>query len=116
MDLPPKDQNRIFETIWNPIEENARDNVKQSSLVSEFIRDYLTLRNKKIPNKNKVYAEFKSIYANRKDEAYHQELENIKSLSIHYKKFINPTTVTDTNIKNFIAFFKYKLIKTEKRD
>ncbi len=30
-----KDQNRIFETIWNPIEENAKDLVKQSSLVSD---------------------------------------------------------------------------------
>jgi hypothetical protein len=35
--LTSKDQNRIFETIWNPIEENAKDIVKQSSLVSEFI-------------------------------------------------------------------------------
>jgi uncharacterized protein with ParB-like and HNH nuclease domain len=104
MDLPPKDQNRIFETIWNPIEENAKDLVKQSSLVSDFIRDYLTLRNKKIPNKNKVYSEFKSLYTNKKNEAYHQELENIKSLSIHYKKFINPTTVTDTNIKKELEY------------
>ena len=104
MDLPPKDQNRIFETIWNPIEENAKDLVKQSSLVSDYIRDYLTLRNKKIPNKNKVYAEFKSLYANKKDEAYQQELENIKSLSIHYKKFVNPSTVTDTNIKKELEY------------
>jgi uncharacterized protein with ParB-like and HNH nuclease domain len=104
MDLPPKDQNRIFETIWNPIEENARDYVKQSSLVSEFIRDYLTLRNKKIPNKNKVYAEFKSIYANKKDEAYHQELENIKSLSIHYKKFVNPSIVSDVSIRKELEY------------
>ena len=104
MDLPPKDQNRIFETIWNPIEENAKDLVKQSSLVSDYIRDYLTLRNKKIPNKNKVYAEFKSLYANKKDEAYHQELENIKSLSIHYKKFVNPTTVVDGSIKKELEY------------
>ena len=104
MDLPPKDQNRIFETIWNPIEENAKDIVKQNSLVSDYIRDYLTLRNKNIPNKNKVYSEFKSLYANKKDEAYHQELENIKSLSIHYKKFINPTTVLDENIKKELEY------------
>lgn len=104
MDLPPKDQNRIFETIWNPIEENAKDIVKQSSLVSEFIRDYLTLRNKKIPNKNKVYAEFKSLYANKKEDAYHQELENIKSLSVHYKKLVNPSTVTDTNIRKELEY------------
>jgi hypothetical protein len=104
MDLPPKEQNRIFETIWNPIEENARDYIKQSSLVSEFIRDYLTLRNKKIPNKNKVYAEFKGIYDNKKDEAYHQELENIKSLSIHYKKFVNPNTVSDLTIRKELEY------------
>ena len=104
MDLPPKDQNRIFENIWNPIEENAKDLVKQTSLVSDYIRDYLTLRNKKIPNKNKVYVEFKSLYTNKKDEAYQQELENIKSLSIHYKKFVNPTTVADTAIKKELEY------------
>jgi uncharacterized protein with ParB-like and HNH nuclease domain len=104
MDLHPKDQIRIYETIWNPIEENARDLLKQSSLVSEFIRDYLTLRNKKIPNKNKVYSEFKSIYTNKKDEAYHQELENIKSLSIHYKKFVNPSTVADIRIRKELEY------------
>lgn len=104
MDLPPKEQNRIFETIWNPIEENARDLVKQNSLVSDYIRDYLTLRNKKIPNKNKVYAEFKSYYANKKDEAYYQDLEKIKSLSIHYKKFINPTTISDYSIKKELEY------------
>lgn len=104
MDLSPKDQNRIFETVWNPIEENAKDLVRQVSLVSDYIRDYLTLRNKKIPNKNKVYAEFKSLYANKKDEAYQQELENIKSLSAHYKKFINPTTVKDAKIKRELEY------------
>ena len=104
MDLPPKDQNRIYETIWNPIEENAKDIVKQSSLVSDFIRDYLTLRNKKIPNKNKVYAEFKSLYSDKKEDAYHQELENIKSLSVHYKKLVNPSVVSDTSIRRELEY------------
>jgi uncharacterized protein with ParB-like and HNH nuclease domain len=99
MDLDPKDQNKIFENIWNPIEENARDLTKQKSMVSDYIRDYLTLRNKKIPNKGRVYIEFKKLYFNKKDEAYHQELEKIKSLSAHYRKLINPTTVTDHNLR-----------------
>lgn len=104
MDLQPKEQNRIFETVWSPIEENAKDLVKQSSLVSEFIRDYLTLRNKKIPNKNKVYFEFKSLYNNKKEEAYYQELENIKSLSAHYKKLANPSTVKDASIRKELEY------------
>jgi uncharacterized protein with ParB-like and HNH nuclease domain len=104
MDLDPKDQNRIFEQIWNPIEENAKDLVKQKSMVSEYIRDYLTLKNKKIPNKNSVYIEFKKLYNNKKDEVYHQELENIKSLSIHYKKLINPQSVADVNLKRELEY------------
>ncbi|WP_040281027.1 DUF4268 domain-containing protein [Psychroserpens damuponensis] len=104
MDLEPKDQNRVFEQIWNPIEENAKDLVKQKSMVSDYIRDYLTLKNKKIPNKNKVYAEFKKLYQNKKDEAYQQELENIKSLSAHYKRFINPSHVADANLRKELEY------------
>jgi uncharacterized protein with ParB-like and HNH nuclease domain len=99
MDLDPKDQNRVFENIWNPIEENARDLTKQKSMVSEYIRDYLTLRNKKIPNKGKVYLEFKKLSLTKQDEEYHQELEKIKSLSTHYKKLINPSFVNEHNLR-----------------
>lgn len=104
MDLPPKDQDRVFDSIWNPIEENAKDLVKKTSLVSDYIRDYITLRNKKIPNKNKVYVEFKSLFANKKDESYPQELENIKSLSVHYKKFINPSTISDPKVRRELQY------------
>src|SRR5690606_5031335 len=79
MDLNPKRQKEVFETIWNPIEENIRDAQKQTSLVSDFIRDYLTLRNKKIPNKSKVYEEFKHLHFDKTGEAFDQELEVIKS-------------------------------------
>ncbi|WP_213521597.1 DUF4268 domain-containing protein [Nonlabens sp.] len=103
MDLDPKNQNKVFQQVWNPIEENARDLIKQKSLVSDYIRDYLTLRNKKIPNKNKVYIEFKKLYK-EKDETYTQELENIKSLSVHYKKFINPSTVQNPNLRSELEY------------
>jgi len=104
MDLPPQKQSQVYESIWNPIEQNARDITKRTSLVSDYIRDYLTLKNKKIPNKNKVYTEFKSLYQDKKDEDYHHELENIKSLSYHYKKFINPSTVADPQIRKELKY------------
>ncbi|MBT0810162.1 DUF4268 domain-containing protein [Litoribacter ruber] len=104
MDLPPKDQEKIFDVIWSPIEENAKNLTKKTSLVSDFIRDYLTLKTKKIPNKNKVYEEFKKLYSSKKDESYHQELENIKSLSFHYKKFVNPSSVPDQKIKRQLEY------------
>ena len=104
MDLEPKEQNRIFEHIWNPIEENARDLSKQKSLVSDYIRDYLTLKSKKIPNKGKVYLEFKKLYVNKSDTDFSQELENIKTLSLHYKKLINPKTVLDPKLRRELEY------------
>lgn len=104
MDLPHLEQTKVYEAIWSPIEQNAKDITKRTSLVSDYIRDYLTLKNKKIPNKNKVYAEFKGLYHNKKDEDYHQELENIKSLSYHYKKFVNPSTVSDKQIRRELEY------------
>lgn len=103
MDLEPKQQQKIFEEIWNPIENNARDITKQKSLVSEYIRDYLTLKTKKIPKKSKVYDEFKNRYQ-EKDEDYHLELENIKAFSVHYKKFVNPSTVKNEAIKKELTY------------
>lgn len=106
MDLEPKEQFRIFNQYWNPIESNARDLTRQRSLVSDFIRDYLTLKNKKIPNKSKVYDEFKRLYANNKGEAFYQDLENIKSLSVHYKKLVNPSTVENPKIRKELKYIK----------
>ena len=104
MDLVPKEQNKIFNNIWSPIEENARDLTKQRSLVSSYIRDYLTLKSKKIPNKNKVYVEFKKKYADYSDDDFNQELEFIKLLSSHYKKFINPNTENDPEIRRELQY------------
>lgn len=104
MDLPPADQDKIFESIWSPIEENAKDLVKRTSLVSDFIRDYLTLKNKKIPNKNKVYQEFKILFQDKDEAGFNQELEDIKSLSFHYKKLVNPTTVTDKQVRKELEY------------
>lgn len=106
MDLEPIEQNRIFHQIWNPLEENARDQEKQKSLVSDYIRDYLTLKTKKIPNKNKVYFEFKKLYDGKKEEVYYQDLEKIKSLSYHYKKFINPSCESDPKLRVELEYIK----------
>jgi uncharacterized protein with ParB-like and HNH nuclease domain len=104
MDLEPKEQNKIYDQIWNPIEENARDLVRQKSMVSDYIRDYLTLKTKRIPNKGKVYEEFKKLYNNKKDDSFQQELENIKALSVHYRKFINPQVITDTVLRRELEY------------
>jgi uncharacterized protein with ParB-like and HNH nuclease domain len=98
MGLDPKTQEKVFNQYWSPIEENAKDLTSNDSRVSDFIRDYLTLTNKKIPNKNRVYEEFKLKYPNRDDEFYNSTLTLLKKYSRNYRKLINPTEEPDKNI------------------
>ncbi len=60
--LNRKDQNKIYSSYWEYIEKLAKDETLNISRVSDFIRDYLTLESNNIPNKGKVYIEFKEKY------------------------------------------------------
>ena len=81
MGLKPEEQIRIFENYWEIIESNTRDHLKEESKVSDFIRDYLTYKNKKIPNKKSVYEEFKLRYPERDEKFYDATIKELKDFS-----------------------------------
>ena len=99
MGLNPKDQNKIYQSYWEIIEKLAKDDISNESKVSDFIRDYLTLENRSIPNKGKVYLEFKAKYPTSTLEELEANLLAIKSLVKHYNKLINPKNETDKEIR-----------------
>ncbi len=99
MGLKRRDQNKIYQNFWEIIEKLAKDETLNMSRVSDFIRDYLTLENKNIPNKNKVYVEFKSKYPTSTIEELEAKLLGIKALCKHYNKLINPKNEPDKEIR-----------------
>jgi uncharacterized protein with ParB-like and HNH nuclease domain len=99
MGLNPKDQNKIYQSYWEIIEKLAKDDISNESKVSDFIRDYLTLENRSIPNKGKVYLEFKTKYPTTTLEELESNLLAVKSLVKHYNKLINPKNETDKDIR-----------------
>jgi uncharacterized protein with ParB-like and HNH nuclease domain len=99
MGLNRKDQNKIYQNYWEVIEKLAKDETLNVSRVSDFIRDYLTLENKNIPNKGKVYLEFKTKYPTTTLDELETNLSGIKSLVKHYNKLINPKNETDKEIR-----------------
>lgn len=99
MGLSRKKQNDIYIKYWQKIETAAKDLRTNQSRVSDFIRDYLTLKTKKIPNKSSVYAQFKERFPALEYEALGSLLEELKSLSRHYHKFINPDQEQDAEIR-----------------
>ncbi|MEO7046477.1 MAG: DUF262 domain-containing protein [Ferruginibacter sp.] len=99
MGLNRRNQTKIYENYWEIIEKLAKDEILNVSRVSEFIRDYLTLVNKNIPNKGKVYLEFKEKYPTSSLEELEGNLSGIKSLVKHYNKLINPKNENDRDIR-----------------
>ena len=91
MGLEPKKQIKMFEKYWEPIEGNAKIESSEENKVSDFIRDYLTFENKKIPNKSKVYEEFKERYKERDESFYSITLSALKDYSKLYNKLLNPS-------------------------
>ncbi len=79
--------------------------------VSDFIRDYLTLINNKIPNKNKVYQEFKSRFPTSNIEDLESVLLPIKSLANFYNKLINPKNESDIEIRKQLEYIDQLEIK-----
>jgi uncharacterized protein with ParB-like and HNH nuclease domain len=104
MRLNRTDQNNIYHNYWEVIEKLAKDETLTVSRVSDFIRDYLTLENKNIPNKGKVYLEFKSKYPTSTIQDLEIVLSGLKSLVKHYNKLINPKKETDKDIRTQLEY------------
>ena len=99
MGLKRDDQNRIYQDYWEVIENLARNEINNESYVSDYIRDYLTLENKKIPNRGKVYIEFKAKCPPKPMDSLEENLGRMKRLVGHYNKLTNPRNETDKDIR-----------------
>ena len=74
-------QNRLYETYWYPMEQSfGTEYAKRFDL---FIRDYLTLKTRHIPNKGQVYESFKRYVADKREP---EALEAIIKEIVHYAK------------------------------
>ena len=104
MDLERGEQNRIYKEIWIPIENNCKvsDGSEITSYVSDFIRDYLTLKTEKISSKPKVFETFKAYYEKENDE----KLEDMKKYSEAYSYIIKPSLEKDKDIRRELDYLK----------
>lgn len=103
--LESQKQEELYKKYWTKIEENTQEIKKQETRLSDFIRDYLTLQNRDIPNKDKVFITFQNKYQFKnknglKDEAILIDtLSELRSYSVWYGRLINPDLERDENIK-----------------
>ncbi|TRW25961.1 DUF262 domain-containing protein [Flavobacterium zepuense] len=104
MGLSRTNQDRIYKSYWEVIEKNAKDETLNKTRISEFIRDYLTLKNKEIPNKGDVYTKFKEKYPTSTIDELEIVLTELKSLVKYYNKLINPKKESDRQIRTQLEY------------
>lgn len=103
MGLKSELQEKYYEKYWNKVEENT------DYEVDNFLRDYLTMKERKIHNKRKVYFAFKAYVKNSCNDI-ETLLKDIFKYSKYYNKLLKCTT-DSMNVNNSI----YKLNKLETR-
>lgn len=104
MGLSRTNQEKIYKSYWEVIEKNAKDETLNKTRVSEFIRDYLTLKNKEIPNKGDVYITFKANYPTTTVDELEDILSELKSLSKFYNKLVNPKNEANREIRQQLEY------------
>ncbi|MCQ2661182.1 DUF262 and DUF1524 domain-containing protein [Helicobacter pylori] len=74
MGLEPEKQKIFYEKYWRAMEEDFKQN---ETLFNQFVRHYLTIKTREIPNINKVYEAFKRYQQERgiETEALLQDLQ-----------------------------------------
>lgn len=105
MGLEPSEQSRLFIKYWENIEQHTKYNGK--SYISDFIRDFLTIKRCEIPNKDSVYATFKKEYRIETMESIEPVLNELLNYSSIYQMLISPDTIEDKDIRKEIEYIKY---------
>lgn len=98
MKLNSKEQEEIYEKYWEYIEKDAKDESKNENMVSDFIRDFMTSEYNKIPNKSRVYEEFKEKFSIVNLNVIKNYLGVLKEYASYYNKLLNPKKENDKDI------------------
>ncbi len=101
------EQKKLYKDYWEIIETHAKDEEGNDTTkvdASAFIRDYLTLKDKNIHPKGKVYFAFKKKYPLREFEQLKTDLAEMVRLVKLYHKLINPKKEYDKNIQTELEY------------
>ena len=98
------EQARLYKDYWLQIEQYLTN-----SGISDFVRDYLTMKNGMIPNKDKVYSQFK-IFANDPNNNMDEEglLEDLLMYAKFYSWFVFGTCPDEKINESLMQFQQLK--------
>lgn len=109
MSLPVKEQNNFYEKYWNKIEEyTAQDNEYHADM---FIRDYLSVKQKRVPAISSIYFTFKDFVETNNLET-EDLLKELLSYSRFYNLLIKPEAHKDKDKNLTACIYRLNWLKT----
>jgi uncharacterized protein with ParB-like and HNH nuclease domain len=97
MRLGAQKQEEYYEKYWNKIEILTKYNV------SNFLRDYITFKDRKAPNKSKVYFAFKEYILSSSDFNIEAILQDLLKFAKYYNSIIE-SSHTKPEIRNVLGY------------
>jgi len=86
LDLPTNEQEDLFKKYWNPIEQDFGNNYLDR--FDSFLRDYLTMLEKKCVKMGTEYEEYKEYFGD-KDLSKSEQLSELRKYSKYYSRIYN---------------------------
>ena len=87
MGLDADEQTYVYEHLWRPM-ELLFDYEKQDFVMDRFFRDYLTMKLARIPNKDRVYEEFKLYHLNCEFSTVRDLCQDIYDFANYYTNMV----------------------------
>ena len=87
MGLNPDEQTYVYEHLWRPM-ELMFEYEKQDSVMDRFFRDYLTMKQTRIPKIDRVYEEFKLYHLNCEFATIRELCQDLLTYSRYYTDMV----------------------------
>lgn len=87
MGLKPDEQTYVYEHLWRPM-ELMFEYEKQDSVMDKFFRDYLTMKQTRIPKIDRVYEEFKLYHLNCEFASIRELCQDLLTYSRYYTDMV----------------------------
>lgn len=87
MGLKPDEQTYVYEHLWRPM-ELMFEYEKQDSVMDKFFRDYLTMKQTRIPKIDRVYEEFKLYHLNCEFATIRELCQDLLTYSRYYTDMV----------------------------
>ena len=108
------EQERLFSKYWEPIERATRERTTNAVMVDQYVRDFLTMTQRKITRKSAIYLGFKE-YLRQESKAGTDiagALEKLRQYAGHYGTLLNPGTFEDEVVRRELEEIKALEINT----